>query len=582
MADSLTKNIDTEISHIQSLIENSSQNTAYILRLKLHLNKLYNRAGKYERARELLNDIPPSKDSLLNGDLFLAKAINLKYELQPESAKSFFDKAILIYTENREECRLIEARIELIEYYRKFDVIDYALKEAEKVEILLRKTSGCEPLLSIRYLNRLAALQNTLNGDESMKTSYRCIDSCLKYNEYYYLAISYNELGYSYQHVPNLDSADHYYRKSEDIFHTLGLMADFLHVKMNRHRMYAHNRINLDQLIPGLIEIETKALEQVPGYDLSECYRSIWVEAQTQKDYETAFTYLRKFYYLDLAKYENDIAKQVEKVKQQEKESETRIQNFILADRFETQKTELDQTKTIAWVISIALIILIMIMLFLFKILKQRDKLSKDLSIRNKQKDELIQEVHHRVKNNLSFVSSLLEMQISSLPEESKTEELKNAGLRIESMSLVHQMLYTQDDIATIDLSIYVPELFSCLKDSLIHEETVEFVICCEPLKVESRTATALGLIITEFVTNSCKHAFKGVHNPKIEMDLYLAEDILVLTLKDNGIGIESESKIKKGFGMRVIDIFSRQINATTKFSFSDGTRLTLQVNYEK
>ncbi|MBI3134098.1 MAG: sensor histidine kinase [Bacteroidetes bacterium] len=581
--DSVKQTTTAETEFILRQIQNSSEDIPHQVRLKCYLSKLYNREGKYDEAQKLIDEIPPSEYNLLIGEVSLAKAINLKYQLQPKASKLFFDRAILEFTLTKRECLLIETHIELIEYYRKFDLIDLAFKEAEKAESLLKINQSCDPVLTIRYLNRLASVQNINNTTESIQTSYRCIDSCIKYNEKYYLAISYNEIGYSYQHIPNLDSADFYYRKAEELFRSQELILDFLHVKMNRMRMYAHKQINNSEIIPGLLEIETEALEKAPTYDLAECYRSIWVEAQTIQDFETAFEYLRKFYYLDLARIESDVAEQVEKVKQQEKESQTKIQNLVLSSQVQTQKSELKQTKTIVWLVIIAFIILLAISLFLFRILKQRDKLTKDLALRNTQKDELIQEVHHRVKNNLSFVSSLLEMQINSLPEESKTEELKNASLRIESMSLVHQMLYTQDDITTVDLSTYIPELLSYLKDSLIHEDKLEVQLTSEPIKVESRTATAFGLIITEFVTNSIKHAFNGISNPKIEIDLHKNKTDLVLIMRDNGVGMRAgNGSSKSGFGMRIIDIFSRQINATVNFSFEKGTQLTLIMSYEE
>lgn len=580
--DSAKQTIQAEINFIEKEIENFQGDSLQQVKLKCYLSKLYNKAGQYERARIIIDQISPTSFHFAKGDISLAKAINFKYQLQPEQAKLFFDRAIYEFTLKNDHCKLIETHVELIEYYRKFDLFDLALKQCEIVENLLKKHKGCNPLLSIRYLNRLAAIQNMRDLNLCIQTSYSCIDSCLKYNEKYYLAVSYNEIGYAYQHIFELDSADYYFQQSENLFRSQGLIADAIHVKMNRIRMYAHNRMNVDQIIDGLIEIETEAIQNVPTYDLFECYNSIWVEAESNKDWETAFKYMRKFYYLDRVKWESNVAQQIEKVKQQEKESQTKIQNFILSSQVNAQKNELEQTKTIFWLVLIALIILLAIMIFLFRILRQRDKLTKDLALRNSQKDELIQEVHHRVKNNLSFVSSLLEMQINSLPEESKTDELKNASLRIESMSLVHQMLYTQDEIGTVDLAVYIPELFSHLKETLIHENDLKTEMECQSVKVEPRTATAFGLIITEFVTNSFKHAFEGVSNPTIKVDLHRLKNDLVLILKDNGVGMKNQSTQKRGFGMRVIDIFSRQINASVQFSYESGTQLTLIMKYEE
>jgi len=577
------QNIHAEIDYISDKINSSKNNVLKRVKLKCYLSKLYNKVGSYNSADSLINTISSKEFSIAKGDVCLAKAINYKYQLEPEKAKYFFDQAILQYIIDGDNCKQIEVRIELMEYYRKFNVLDLALKEAEKTNQLIIKNPTCDPLLSIRYLNRLASIQNYPPHEKCIQTCYQCIDLCIKFNEIYYLAISYNEIGYAFQHSINLDSADYFYKKAENLFRSQGLIADALHTKMNRLRMYSHNQINIPELIPGLIELEKEALENEPSYDLLECYRSIWVQAETDKDWELSQRYLRKFYYLDLERMQKNVEDKIEKVKQYEKESQTRLKNLILSNQVEQQNKEIKQNRYTIWLTIIGLIVLLSIMFYLFQIIKQRNKLTNDLEKRNKQKDDLIQEVHHRVKNNLSFVSSLIEMQINSLTEGSKTDELKNASLRIESMSLVHQMLYNQDDIATVNLKSYIPELISYLKDSSIEYDGIFFDLICDDIKVESATATAFGLIITEFVTNSFKHAFKEISNPKIKIELHKSNNDLILIMSDNGVGMNLENtESKKGFGMRIIDIFSRQINASVSFSFKKGTQLTLVMKYEK
>lgn len=580
--DSISQNVNDEINFISKKINSNQEGIASTVKLKCYLSSLYNKAGKYQQAVDLIDGLSKEEFSVAPGDVSLAKAINFKYQLEPEKAKYLFDRALLEFTLNKNSCKLIETHIELIEYYRKFDLKDLAFAEAQKTERLLQENIACGSVLQIRYLNRLAAIQNFTPHRRCIETSYQCIDSCLKYDEVYYLAVSYNEIGFAYQHILSLDSADYFYKLSEDLFMAQSLFADALHVKMNRLRMYAHHRINSDELIPGLLEIESEAIKNCPEYDLVECYRSIWVESMYLKDWEVAFNYHSKFHDLEIEKMYQNIEEKIAKVKQQEKESKTKIENFILSSQVEKQNNQLEQSRNTLWLVVLALIVLMFILIFVFRILRQRNKLTKDLEQRNQQKDELIQEVHHRVKNNLSFVSSLLEMQINSLPEETKTEELKNASLRIESMSLVHQMLYNQDDIAMVDLKRYIPELLSNLKDSMTHADQILVDFECDEIKVESRTATAFGLIITEFVTNSFKHAFKGIKHPKIEICLQRKNSELYLVLKDNGVGMNTEMKAsKKGFGMRIIDIFSRQINAELNFSFNQGTQLTLMMKYE-
>lgn len=201
------------------------------------------------------------------------------------------------------------------------------------------------------------------------------------------------------------------------------------------------------------------------------------------------------------------------------------------------------------------------------------------------QKNMLLKEVHHRVKNNLQTVSSLLSIQSRGVDDENTKKLLKNSQRRVLTMAMIHEMLYKKDEhVELVPLAPYLQELSESLiassnaKNSL--DINLELNIPDVNLKVD--TIISLGLIVNEIITNSIKYAF----NPKEKGIIYLkieqhTEYTYQLNIGDNGVGFSKENSEKpsNSMGLKLIESLARQIKGDIKKSFDleeNGTHYTL------
>jgi two-component sensor histidine kinase len=182
----------------------------------------------------------------------------------------------------------------------------------------------------------------------------------------------------------------------------------------------------------------------------------------------------------------------------------------------------------------------------------------------------LFREIHHRVKNNLQSVASLLQMQ--PIPREIKA----NMGQRIAAMSAVHEHIYRSNDFDTVRVSDYLRTLIAQLRAG--HDPRIEVVEELDDLSVERDGATPVGLIVNEVISNAFKHAFPDGRDGKITVQLERTDDEHGrLTIEDNGVGYDADSPAK-GIGRRLIKALTQQIGGESKVEMppGGGSRFTL------
>lgn len=180
------------------------------------------------------------------------------------------------------------------------------------------------------------------------------------------------------------------------------------------------------------------------------------------------------------------------------------------------------------------------------------------------EKETLLREVHHRVKNNLQVISSMLSLQQSYVAEPNLQRALEACRGRVKSMALVHEKLYLGGNLATIDFADYVRELSLMLVDSLANLRGVRLEFRTSPVTFNIDTAIPVGLILNELVTNAIKHAFVGRTGGRIEVGLEpLHADRAVLWVADDGVGLPEnfDASANTTLGMRVVRSLVRQID---------------------
>ena len=198
-----------------------------------------------------------------------------------------------------------------------------------------------------------------------------------------------------------------------------------------------------------------------------------------------------------------------------------------------------------------------------------------------REKETLLKEVHHRVKNNLQVISSLLNMQSQSLPDPSARALFGLCQARIQSIALVHEKLYRSSDLSHIDFVDYLRTL--CLyvfRDLSARERGLKYEIQSCEVRLPVDTAVPLGLITNELIMNSLKHAFPEGAAGTVSICLRRRESgSLELSIADDGIGFDFQaSKARNGLGLELITALSAQVDADFVFSGPPGSCFTFCV----
>lgn len=201
-----------------------------------------------------------------------------------------------------------------------------------------------------------------------------------------------------------------------------------------------------------------------------------------------------------------------------------------------------------------------------------------------KDRETLLREIHHRVKNNLQVVSSLLSIQGREITDDKALQAVNESKNRVHSMALIHQFLYGEQHLSSIDMRAYMQELGQSLFSTYsVDHELVELHIEVDPILLDVDTAIPVGLITNELITNSLKYAFPGGRSGNLLVSLKEKGDALELQVKDDGVGVSGEVTQSSSFGMKLLNAFKQKLNAEFTIQNSKGLEVTYRIrNFKK
>ena len=210
------------------------------------------------------------------------------------------------------------------------------------------------------------------------------------------------------------------------------------------------------------------------------------------------------------------------------------------------------------------------------KIDTQNQVISKALS----EKETLLKEIHHRVKNNLQIISSLLRIQSNQTEDEAALDALKEGQSRVEAMSLIHEDLYQHDDLKAINIKTYLIKLTESITRTYnVKSLEVDLIHDIQEIELDIDTVVPLGLIINELITNSIKYAFPDKSRGQIKLSLSKTETDLNIQLEDDGVGV-SQSRTNSGFGSGLIKSLISKLEGqlTTRNDNGFSVHLTIPI----
>ncbi len=215
--------------------------------------------------------------------------------------------------------------------------------------------------------------------------------------------------------------------------------------------------------------------------------------------------------------------------------------------------------------------------------LSERKQAEANLKNSLKEKEILLKEIHHRVKNNLCVVASLLELQSNTVGDPQLAKMFEESQNRLYSMALIHEKLYRSTNLAQINFGDYLEDLVSNLFHSYnISDNRIQLQVLAEPIYLNLETATPCGLIANELVSNTLKHAFPDGTTGTVSVECYQTGDREIhLFIKDNGIGFPQNLDFRKtnSMGFQVVCTLTDQLEGSIELSRQTGTAFHLNFN---
>lgn len=213
----------------------------------------------------------------------------------------------------------------------------------------------------------------------------------------------------------------------------------------------------------------------------------------------------------------------------------------------------------------------------LFELEKQKEKIEETL----REKKTLLKEVHHRIKNNLQLVSSLLSLQIQNIVDSKLLNVFEEAKRRINIIAFLHEDLYNTEDLKNVNIFAYIQRIAN---NSIISNckdpENIELIVDVENVSLETDTAIPCGLIINELITNSIKHAFKINEKGSITIQLKSGDNNqFILKVNDTGSGISNDIDYENTntFGFKLVRLFVAQLEGNLEIEFDEGTQFIIK-----
>ena len=303
---------------------------------------------------------------------------------------------------------------------------------------------------------------------------------------------------------------------------------------------------------------------------------------QQKGDLEKALLYKSQF-------YDESLTYQKEINERSLRENELQV-NVLKQDKELSEK----HNQLIIFIITITISLILLILVYRNFRLKQKSNLKLEnintelgnknnlLDKRNAEIEVLMKEIHHRVKNNLEVVSSLLALQSAQLDDPNTKEAMAEGQNRVNSIGIVHQKLYQGTNLGAVEMKDYFLDLSESILDSFGAEERIELKLAMNTLDLDIDTAVPLGLIVNELLTNTIKYAFpkgeKGTITIKLEKQ---ANNILHLEVADNGVG-KSGIIHGTGFGGQLVSLLTNQLNGTMREENQNGTVLFFDFKLKK
>lgn len=591
-----------KIAEEVNTLANEQKDLIYIIKTSLNYANALESTQQYRKAKvqfrvaqKLSSQI--HADSLLI-DAFCGLAHTNKMLEELDSAAARYIEAVKLVTTINNPSKQAAVYIHFAEHNRSITRYDLAIEYLDKSRTLANKKQ-ISVETEIEMYNRYAAVWNEMGikTDSAIHYSERCIELGTKINDLHVIATSHNELA-SIKEKRRDPAYLNHLLKAIEIWKSINYLAyegrAIINLIFYTNNSPEHSSSRNIKLIEDfLMRAEDKDLPLLKQ-DLYHVLSAQYEESgNTKKALEALKTYSAIFSQNILNLQQQALNEAQEKF---EAEKHLRIiseqkNNLELAKEEKLIEQGMRKAKEAEsrnyFLLSIALLLVLAVVIYLiFKSKKQNqylklqeektNKANMQLEAALQEKELLLKEIHHRVKNNLQIVVGLLELQSNRVDAEPVKKALLESISRVRSMSLVHQKLYMGNDLGKVDVKDYISSLIREIEFSNnkgTHKLGKELVF--PELVFDIDTIIPVGLIITELLTNSFKYAFSQ-NGPFLSIEIQFVENgKYLLIYQDNGPGLPENFEIAKSrsLGMRLVQQLSRQLNGEIKYIYENGAK---------
>ncbi len=543
--------------------------------------KAYSNLGRYIESDSIVElELKSSKlkgDSALYVQLMLLNAENKKVLDQYEDAFVSLETIYGYQKRNNDSLGLLNLMITFAEYYRSTHNFSQALSYINKAEQFGNTLgNGFPPLIKTRLMNRKAAiyLENDGPEDSVVNLSLEVIRLAKLYNDPVQVAISSNELGFFYSNKRKfLNKAESYLKNAIRIWDSLdyGIYANNAIHNLARHYIYTKHPSMALPLAYKQMDIAIangwKKEEGVWHAVLSTAYADLGnyrlaYEHQHQASQISMMNAYNQFNQR-LAYYSNRLGLKEKEELLLQKEREVLNTN---------EKLTVEQTQN-RWLVTVVVLLAVILVMAVTAVVinirqkqvmktqrKKIDSINQTLTALVNEKETLLKEINHRVKNNLSILSSIIYLKERKGADVETIASLREIRSRIQTIGLIHETLYEDESVDQIDFNQYLKQLCFQIMEMYAgaFDKEVQLEISCKGLFLDLPKSVLLAMIVNELITNSYKHAFKAVSNPIIKITY--DPQVHILEYTDNGPGYEpAESNGVHGYSL--IQLFSKQLN---------------------
>ena len=342
-----------------------------------------------------------------------------------------------------------------------------------------------------------------------------------------------------------------------------------------KHRNYNQYKLNADSLSVYINKLSESRFRKERLYELKEGYYQLYSNyflSISQQD--SAYRYLKKskdFLNLSIIEKANGAI------------DDKAIDIAILASEQKSEALK-DLNRALGIILGASIIIGLILFYTIRKINRQKEKLltksekilqqSQELEAKNYEQKMLLSEIHHRVKNNLQLVISILMLKMDEFDDEEFKLRLEEITTKIQSMALIHEQLYRVGNFTDIDMRSYLTDMVQYMSDIGSHKRKIEFkIVIDDDITLNIDTSIPLGILLIELINNSIKHAETGDKQLFIYIGLTKIESDYELVYTDNGLNFNSE---KSGMGSVLLSSMARQLKGKLIVNYEDGFRALL------